>query len=89
MTLAQAAQKAIELGGKYDGHELPEDVNALTKTSVTEPGRAGPDGVRRATTIRATGRRSRTSPGSPKSKSMSRPASSTSSSTPPSRTSAR
>ena len=23
MTLAQAAQKAIELGGKYDGHELP------------------------------------------------------------------
>ena len=28
MTLAQAAQKAIELGGKYDGHELPEDINA-------------------------------------------------------------
>ena len=24
MTFAQAAQKAIELGGKYDGHELPE-----------------------------------------------------------------
>ena len=24
MTLAQAAQKAIELGGKYDGHELPK-----------------------------------------------------------------
>jgi CO/xanthine dehydrogenase Mo-binding subunit len=33
MTLAQAAQKAIELGGKYDGHEPPEDVNAWTKTS--------------------------------------------------------
>ena len=31
MTLAQAAQKAIELGGKYDGHELPEDINAFTK----------------------------------------------------------
>ena len=29
MTLAQAAQKAIELGGKYDGHELPEDINAV------------------------------------------------------------
>jgi len=34
MTLAQAAQKAIELGGKYDGHEPPEDVNAWTKTSM-------------------------------------------------------
>src|SRR5262249_31638082 len=27
-------QKAIELGGKYDGHEPPEDVNAFTKTSI-------------------------------------------------------
>jgi CO/xanthine dehydrogenase Mo-binding subunit len=34
MTLAQIAQKAIELGGKYDGHEPPDDVNAWTKTSV-------------------------------------------------------
>jgi CO/xanthine dehydrogenase Mo-binding subunit len=34
MTLAQAAQKAIELGGKYDGHEPPEDVNNYTKTSM-------------------------------------------------------
>jgi CO/xanthine dehydrogenase Mo-binding subunit len=34
MTLAQIAEKAIELGGKYDGHEAPEDVNAWTKTSV-------------------------------------------------------
>ena len=34
LTLAQAAQKAIELGGKYDGHEAPEDVNAFTKRSV-------------------------------------------------------
>jgi CO/xanthine dehydrogenase Mo-binding subunit len=34
MTLAQIAEKAIELGGKYDGHEVPEDVNAWTKTSV-------------------------------------------------------
>ena len=34
MTLAQAAQKAIELGGKFDGHDLPEDINAFTKTSA-------------------------------------------------------
>jgi xanthine dehydrogenase molybdenum-binding subunit len=34
MTLAQAAQKAIELGGKYDGHEAPENVNAFTKASI-------------------------------------------------------
>src|SRR3989454_4881480 len=35
MTLAQAAQKAIELGGKFDGHELPDDINAFTKASAT------------------------------------------------------
>jgi xanthine dehydrogenase molybdenum-binding subunit len=34
MTLAQAAQHAIELGGKYDGHEAPADVNKVTKASV-------------------------------------------------------
>ncbi len=34
MTLAQAAQNAIELGGMYDGHEAPEDINKFTKTSV-------------------------------------------------------
>jgi len=34
MTLAQAAQRAIELGGKYDGHEAPPDINKMTKASV-------------------------------------------------------
>jgi CO/xanthine dehydrogenase Mo-binding subunit len=34
MTFAQAAQRAIELGGKYDGHEAPTDVNKVTKASV-------------------------------------------------------
>jgi xanthine dehydrogenase molybdenum-binding subunit len=34
MTFAQAAQKAIELGGKFDGHEVPEDLNNFTKTSA-------------------------------------------------------
>ena len=34
MTLAQAAQHAIQLGGIYDGHEVPEDVNKFTKASI-------------------------------------------------------
>src|SRR5262245_54486259 len=34
MTFAQAAQKAIELGGKYDGHEVPEEINNFTKASA-------------------------------------------------------
>jgi xanthine dehydrogenase molybdenum-binding subunit len=34
MTLAQAAQRAIELGGKFDGHEAPDDVNKVTKASL-------------------------------------------------------
>ncbi|MEW6323532.1 MAG: xanthine dehydrogenase family protein molybdopterin-binding subunit [Acidobacteriota bacterium] len=34
LTLAQAAQRAIELGGRFDGHELPDDINAFTKTSA-------------------------------------------------------
>jgi xanthine dehydrogenase molybdenum-binding subunit len=35
MTLAQAAKRAIELGGIYDGHELPKDINAMTTRSGT------------------------------------------------------
>ena len=34
MTLAQCAQKAIQLGGAYDGHEAPDDVNKMTKASM-------------------------------------------------------
>ncbi len=34
MTLAQAAQYAIQLGGIYDGHDVAPDVNKLTKASV-------------------------------------------------------
>jgi CO/xanthine dehydrogenase Mo-binding subunit len=34
MTFAEAARRAIELGGKYDGHEPPADVNKVTKASV-------------------------------------------------------
>src|ERR671931_1884449 len=34
MTLAHAAQRAIELGGIYDGHDVPDEVNAFTKRSA-------------------------------------------------------
>ena len=34
MTLAQAAQRAIQLGGIYDGHETPPELNKLTKAAV-------------------------------------------------------
>jgi xanthine dehydrogenase molybdenum-binding subunit len=35
MSLAKAAGRAIELGGIYDGHDLPDDINTLTKTSAS------------------------------------------------------
>jgi CO/xanthine dehydrogenase Mo-binding subunit len=34
LTCAQAAQRAIELGGKFDGHEMPDDINPITKAAV-------------------------------------------------------
>ena len=34
MTLAQAAQRAIQLGGIYDGHQAAPDLHKLTKASV-------------------------------------------------------
>ncbi len=34
MGFAEAAKRAIELGGKYDGHEAPEDIHDMTKTAV-------------------------------------------------------
>ena len=34
MTLAHAAQRAIELGGIYDGHEVPKEINAFTKRAA-------------------------------------------------------
>ena len=35
MTFAEAAQRAIVLGGIYDGHEANPEVNKMTKASVT------------------------------------------------------
>jgi xanthine dehydrogenase molybdenum-binding subunit len=34
LSFAQAARRAIELGGIYDGHDVPANLNAFTKTSV-------------------------------------------------------
>jgi CO/xanthine dehydrogenase Mo-binding subunit len=35
LTFAQAAQRAIALGGKYDGHELPANIHETTRASAT------------------------------------------------------
>jgi CO/xanthine dehydrogenase Mo-binding subunit len=45
LTFAQAAKRAIALGGKFDGHELPEEIHALTKTAVTALAGSGLVGV--------------------------------------------
>jgi CO/xanthine dehydrogenase Mo-binding subunit len=45
VTYAQAARRAIELGGKYDGHELPTDINAMTRESATRLAGLGLMGV--------------------------------------------
>ncbi|HEV3060133.1 MAG TPA: xanthine dehydrogenase family protein molybdopterin-binding subunit [Vicinamibacterales bacterium] len=47
MTFAQAAQKAIEMGGKFDGHELPTDINNYTKKSAAALAGQGLMGVAR------------------------------------------
>ncbi len=49
MTLADVAKKAIELGGRYDGHELPKEINKVTVTSATALAGQGLMGVARDT----------------------------------------
>ena len=44
LSYAQAAARAIELGGKYDGHELPADINAHHEDRGRGARRAGADG---------------------------------------------
>ena len=46
LTYAQAAKRAIELGGKYDGHEVPDDINAMTKRAAADARRPRADGRR-------------------------------------------
>ena len=45
LTYAAAAQRAIELGGKFDGHETPEDINPMTRRSATALAGTGLVGV--------------------------------------------
>ncbi len=40
--VGRAARRAVELGGKYDGHELPDDIHAMT---VEAAGRLAGQGV--------------------------------------------
>ena len=45
MTYAEAARKAIEMGGKYDGHEPPDDINPMTTAAVAGVAGSGLVGV--------------------------------------------
>ena len=45
MTYAAAAQRAIELGGRFSGQEVPEDINAVTKSGVAVIAGSGLVGV--------------------------------------------
>ncbi len=45
MSFGEAARRAIALGGKYDGHELPADINAMTNESATALAGTGLIGV--------------------------------------------
>ncbi len=49
LTYAQAASRAIALGGRYDGHELPEDIHAVTKRSAAALAGLGLMGVAKDT----------------------------------------
>ena len=45
LTYAQAAKRAVELGGKFDGHENPTDINPMTAASATALAGTGLVGV--------------------------------------------
>ena len=47
ITYAQAAARAIELGGKYSGHEVPDNLHDITKAAVTNLAGTGLIGVSR------------------------------------------
>ena len=49
LTFAEVAKKAIELGGKYDGHEGPEDINVFTKNALKVVAGMGVVGVAKDT----------------------------------------
>ncbi len=45
VTYAAAAQRAIELGGRFSGHEAPDDLHAITQTAVAAVAGTGLIGV--------------------------------------------
>jgi CO/xanthine dehydrogenase Mo-binding subunit len=45
MTYAAAAERAIELGGRFSGQEVPDDINAVTKLGVAAIAGSGLVGV--------------------------------------------
>src|SRR5690606_9352142 len=45
MSYGEAARRAIALGGRYDGHELPADINVMTQQSATALAGTGLIGV--------------------------------------------
>ena len=47
MNFTRAAERAIDLGGRFDGHELPGDINALTATGAAAMAGQGLMGVAR------------------------------------------
>ena len=49
LTYAAAAQRAIELAGKFSGHELPDNLNPMTKTSAQALAGSGLIGVAKDT----------------------------------------
>jgi CO/xanthine dehydrogenase Mo-binding subunit len=49
LTYGAAAQRAVELGGRYSGIEVPEDVNAVTKSGVAAIAGSGLIGVAKDT----------------------------------------
>jgi CO/xanthine dehydrogenase Mo-binding subunit len=49
LSFAEAARRAIRRGGRFDGHELPEDINPMTKASATALAGLGLMGVAKDT----------------------------------------
>jgi CO/xanthine dehydrogenase Mo-binding subunit len=49
LSLADAAKRAIQLGGRFDGHELPEDIHPVTKASAQALAGTGLMGVAKDT----------------------------------------
>jgi xanthine dehydrogenase molybdenum-binding subunit len=49
MSFAQAASRAIAIGGTFDGHELPADINPFTKRAATPLAGQGIMGVAKDT----------------------------------------